>query len=93
MVYNMKYDITFMFQKHPFLICVQAIRNLSTIAEKLQGGGDNGTGLVLPSDVVIRGNLTVDKDSNIKGSGNFGEKGNVVPSKNWSSSFVDVWWV
>lgn len=54
---------------------IQAIRNLSTIAEKLQGGGDNGTGLVLPSDVVIRGNLTVDKDSNIKGSGKFGEKG------------------
>lgn len=54
---------------------IQAIRNLSTIAEKLQGGGEDGTGLVLPSDVIIRGNLIVDKDFTSKGSGNFGEKG------------------
>ena len=55
---------------------IQAIRNLSDIAEKLQGGGDSGDALVLPSNVVIRGNLTVDKDSNVKGTGNFGERGN-----------------
>ena len=54
---------------------IQAIRNLSDIAEKLQGGGDSGDALVLPANVVIRGNLTVDKDSNVKGTGNFGEKG------------------
>lgn len=54
---------------------IQAIRNLSDIAEKLQGGGDSGDALVLPSNVVIRGNLTVDNDSNVKGTGKFGEKG------------------
>ena len=54
---------------------IQAIRNLSTIAEKIQEGGKSGKGLILPTDVIIRGNLTVDKDSEFRGSGFFGEQG------------------
>lgn len=50
---------------------VESIRNLSLIASKLQTS--NGENLIIPSNVIIRGDLKIDKNLNVKGKQDIGE--------------------
>jgi len=49
--------------KKIYLADINAIRNLSEVSKKLQAGG-----IEIPGNVKITGSLTVEKDSNVKGT-------------------------
>jgi len=76
---------------------VEAIRNLSDIADKLQGKGKyKNKEIVLPGNLTIRGNLNIDRDlkvnknSNVKGQTTINQLyGGINGWKNWRTIKVN----
>tara|TARA_B100000161_G_C33522377_1_gene401746 strand:- start:25 stop:771 length:747 start_codon:yes stop_codon:yes gene_type:complete len=89
-------DIKKMIEKI-YKVDVEAIRNLSHIANKLQGKGKHkNKEIVLPGNLTIRGNLkinnnlTVDKNSNVRGQTTINQLyGGIKGWNNWRSIKVN----